>query len=103
MSVCLCSASPVAATKEEEAVSSPGADHSKERVEPQYPLPSSGDAGDDALVRDSRKAKAPAAQSQGQTVGPFLLTQESEAFREDVSNPSAPFLLFSYQVRVQRS
>jgi len=75
-------------------VSSPGADHPKDFTEPQDPFLGSGSAEDDVLVRDSRKAKAPAVQPQGQTVEPFLLTQESEAFREDVSDPSV-FVLFS--------
>ena len=94
----LCSTSPAVTTKEEEAVIYPGADHSNEFVEPQDPFPGSGNSRDDVIVRDQRKAKAPAAQPQGQTVGPFLLTQESEAFREDVSN-SFVFLFFYLFVR----
>lgn len=80
-----CSDSPVAATKaEEEAVNSPGAEHSKEVEEPQDSLPEGRRVREDAPVRDPVKAKGPAAQPMS-SVPPFLLTQESEGFREDVS------------------
>ena len=94
-----CSTSPAATTKEEEAVSSPGADHPKDFSEPQDPFLGTESAGDDVLIRDSRKAKAPAAQPQGQTAGPFLLTQESEAFMEDVSDSSVSLFVFCLLVR----
>ena len=81
-----CSDSPVATTKvEEEAVNSPGAEHSKEADEPQDSLPEGGGAREDTLVRDPVKAKGPAEQPISSSVPPFLLTQESEGFREDVS------------------
>ena len=86
----LCSESPAAAAKEKDEASSPRADHPKVPQDPH----SSEDEEAEPLVRDLKKAKGPAAQSQGQAIGPFLLTQESEAFSEDVSSLSSFFLFF---------
>ena len=76
--------------KVEDEADSPRVGHPKETQDPH----SSEDEEVEPLVRDPKKAKGPAAQPQGQAAGPFLLTQESEAFREDVSSLSSFFLFF---------
>lgn len=63
----------------------PKVNRPKDPTDPQDPLPSSRGEGAELLVRDPSKAKAPATESRGKAIGPFILTQESDAFSEDVS------------------
>lgn len=71
-------------TKEKGAASQKVVDL-KESVDPQDPIPSSEGKGVEAPAEGSSKAKAPMSESPSGAVGPFLLTQESEAYREHVS------------------